>query len=769
MIFYGRFTDKARKALVEAQEEVKKSGGMVLGSEHLLLGIMRDPGKAGIVLQNVDREVILAEIRKMQEENEEQEEEHRQLVVATELREVLTMSVKAAEELGQRETDTHHMLLSMLRTSTCTAAKLLDAAGLNRDDAIEAILKTYGSAMNQIPIMGEQEAEVSNNKKTKTPMLDRYSKDLTELAEAGKLDTIIGRKTELERVIQILCRRRKNNPILLGEPGVGKSSIVEGLAQLIAKKEAPKQLEGKRLVQLDITSMLAGAKYRGEFEERIKGAVDEVAKEGNVILFIDEIHTIVGAGAGESSIDAASMLKPMLARGELHCIGATTYNEYHKYIEKDGALVRRFQTVMVDEPTDDETIDILKGIRPEYEKHHNLKITDEALKAAVDYSKRYIPSRKLPDKAIDIIDEAASKSNIEAGKNGITEGVVIGDDEVASVVSMWTGVPVTRMNESEAQKLLHLEETLHGRIIGQDEAVSSVAKAVRRSRAGLRDPKRPIGSFIFLGPTGVGKTELCKVLSTTLFGDDSSLIRIDMSEYMEKHTVSRLVGSPPGYVGFDDGGQLTEMVSRKPYSIILFDEIEKAHPDVFNMLLQILEDGRLTDGKGKVVDFKNTIIVMTSNAGASLIKKQHSMGFATSGNEKQDYEGMKNVVMSEVKRIFRPEFINRVDDIIVFHALEFNDIRKIAALLLSDVSERLTQHGITLTVGEDVLDMLAEEGFDSTYGARPLRRIIQNKIEDLLSDELLSNHIVSGDSVQLILCNGEVAITHQIEQIPCND
>ncbi len=617
------------------------------------------------------------------------------------------------------------------------------------------------------------------------------------------LDPVIGRGAEIERIVQILSRRTKNNPVLIGEPGVGKSAIIEGLAQLIAEGNIPEILRGKRVMSMDLPSMLAGAKYRGEFEERLKNTLAEVKKSGNVILFIDELHTLVGAGAAEGAIDAANILKPMLARGELQCIGATTLNEYHKYIEKDSALERRFQPVMVGEPSKEEAVAILMGLRDRYEAHHKVRITDEAIEAAVMLSDRYISDRFLPDKAIDLIDEAASRvrirtftappdmkqqeARLEALNKETEEAVAhedfekaaqlrdekkklqteiaerreqwdqrrndkvetVGEDDIAQIVSSWTGIPVTRMTEDEASRLLNLEKILHERVIGQDEAVKAVCRAIRRARAGLKDPKRPIGSFIFLGPTGVGKTELCKALGEALFGDEDSLIRIDMSEYMEKHSVSRMIGSPPGYVGYEEGGQLTEQVRRKPYSVLLFDEVEKAHPDVFNTLLQILEDGRLTDGQGRVVDFKNTVIVMTSNAGAHTIKKQRTMGFGSEDQREKSYEAMKENIMDEVKQIFRPEFLNRIDEIIVFHALEQQDIDQIAGLMLHQLSERLKERGIELAVEPSAVHLLAGAGFDLTYGARPLRRAIQRMVEDALSEEILSGKVHLGQKVRV--------------------
>jgi ATP-dependent Clp protease ATP-binding subunit ClpC len=682
-----------------------------------------------------------------------------------------------------------------MRERECVAAHVLIKLGLDLNKAREVLLREISG---EEPMMGDNKQAKG---KSGAPTLEQFSRDLTQAAQNGELDPVIGRSNEIERIVQILSRRTKNNPILIGEPGVGKSAIVEGLAQLIVAGNIPEIIRGKRVMTLDLPGMLAGAKYRGEFEERLKGAMREIREVGNVILFIDELHTIVGAGAAEGAIDAANILKPLLARGELQCVGATTLKEYHKYIEKDAALERRFQPVMVGEPNADEALEILKGLRDRYEAHHKVRITDEALQAAVTLSDRYISDRYLPDKAIDLIDEAASRVRIRAftappdmkeqeqkleALNKETEEAVahedfekaanlrdlkkqlqnemaqrrqaweqnrdekvetVGEEEIAQIVSAWTGIPVTRMTEDEAQRLLRLEETLHARVVGQDEAVKAVSRAIRRARAGLKDPNRPIGSFIFLGPTGVGKTELCKALGEALFGDEDAMIRIDMSEYMEKHSVSRMIGSPPGYVGYEEGGQLTEKIRRKPYAVLLLDEVEKAHPDVFNILLQILEDGRLTDGQGRIVDFKNTVIVMTSNAGASTLRKQRSLGFGSADDSEKTYESMKGGIMEEVRQLFRPEFLNRVDEIIVFHALEQAHIDRIAALMLDTVKKRLAERGIALTFDEAVIPFIAKAGFDLQYGARPLRRVIQRQVEDALSEEILSGNINLDESV----------------------
>ncbi len=657
---------------------------------------------------------------------------------------------------------------------------------------------------------GNAKASMNN---TNTPVLNQFSRDLTDMAKEGKTDPVIGRDKEIERVIQILSRRTKNNPCLIGEPGVGKTAIAEGLAQKIVEGNVPELLKGKRVVTLDISSIVAGAKYRGEFEERLKKALDEIRKSGNIILFIDEMHTIIGAGAAEGAIDASNILKPSLARGEIQVIGATTINEYRKHVEKDAALERRFQPIKVGEPNIEEAIEILKGVRDKYEAHHRVKITDEALIAAVKMSSRYITDRFLPDKAIDLIDEAASRIRLKTftapsalkileeqveklhkekedaiicqefekaakirdeeqqmktelekmktdwNQKNQTKTDTVTEEEIAEIVSGWTGIPVKKLAEEETQRLMKLEENLHKRVIGQDQAVTSIAKAIRRGRVGLKDPKRPIGSFIFLGPTGVGKTELCKAVAETLFGDESAMIRVDMSEFMEKHSVSKLVGSPPGYVGFEEGGQLTEKVRRKPYSVLLFDEIEKAHSDVFNILLQILEDGRLTDSQGRVIDFRNTIIIMTSNVGARLIIEPKKLGFSSGGNSKaKNYEDMKNNVMGELKTTFRPEFLNRIDEIIVFHPLEEEHIKKIVEIMISAVAERLKQREIELEVTDEAKVLLGKKGFDQTYGARPLRRSIQNNVEDKLAEHILEGKINKGDTVRTSVKDDEFVI-----------
>ena len=795
MAMFSRFTERAQRVLVAAQKEAAQMGRNYVGTEHLLLGILTDPGSAAGALEGVTLDAARQEVIQMLGKGDDNSP-IRTMVYTPRTKKVLEQSAKEARDLQHNYVGTEHLLLALIHEREGVAATILTKMGKNLQKMREEILRALSG---EDSASGEKGQKKGNN----TPTLDHFARDLTKAAQNGELDPVIGRTKEIERIVQILSRRTKNNPVLIGEPGVGKSAIVEGLAQLIVEGNIPEILRGKRVVSLDLAGMVAGAKYRGEFEERLKNAMAEIKKAGNVILFIDELHTMVGAGASEGSIDAANIMKPLLARGELQCVGATTLNEYHKYIEKDSALERRFQPVMVGEPTKEESVAILHGLRDRYEAHHRVRITDEAIEAAVQLSDRYIADRFLPDKAIDLIDEAASRVRIKAftappdmkeqearlealGKeteeavahedfekaaqlrdekkrlqNEIAqrrkeweqrrEGRVeiVGEEEVAQIVSSWTGIPVSRMTEGEAERLLHLEETLHSRVIGQDEAVAAVARAVRRARAGIKDPQRPIGSFIFLGPTGVGKTELCKALGEALFGDENSLIRIDMSEYMEKHSVSRMIGSPPGYVGYEEGGQLTEKVRRKPYSIVLLDEVEKAHPDVFNVLLQILEDGRLTDGQGRGVDFKNTVIVMTSNAGVQTIKKQRTMGFGSADSREKTYEQMRDNIMEEVKQVFRPEFLNRVDEIIVFHELTEEDINRIAALMLKAVGKRLAERGIELEVAPEAVALLAKAGFDPQYGARPLRRTIQRKVEDALSEEILSGAIHLGDRVSV--------------------
>ena len=796
MAYFAKFTERGQRALLAAQSEAAQLGRTYVGTEHLLLGVLTEPGGAAAVLQGITLERVRAEVVQILGRGEDSVQ-GRQMVYTPRTKKVIEQSVREARDLKQNYVSTEHILLALMREREGVAAHVLIKLGLDLSKAREELLRVLTGADDEAG--AAQEGEGAD-----TPILNQFSRDLTASARSGELDPVVGRAQEIERIVQILSRRRKNNPVLIGEPGVGKSAIVEGLAQLIVEGNIPEILRGKRVVSLDLASMLAGAKYRGEFEERMKNAMSEIKKAGNIVLFIDELHTICGAGASEGAIDAANILKPALARGEMQCIGATTLNEYHKHLEKDAALERRFQPVTVGEPTREESIDILKGLRDRYEAHHRVQITDEAIVAAVYLSDRYISDRSLPDKAIDLIDEAASRVRIKAftappdmkqqqerleSLNKETDEAVahedfekaarlrdrkkalqneiaqrrseweqhrnskveiVGEEEVAQIVGAWTGIPVSRITEDESRRLVNLESILHERVIGQEEAVKSVARAIRRARAGLKDPHRPIGSFIFLGPTGVGKTELCKALAEALFGDEDSMIRIDMSEYMEKHSVSRMIGSPPGYVGHEEGGQLTEKVRRRPYAVILLDEVEKAHPDVFNILLQIMEDGRLTDGQGRVVDFKNTVIVMTSNAGAHTIRRQRTVGFGGGEDSERSYESMKENIMGEVKNIFRPEFLNRVDEIIVFHALEQAEIDAIAALLLRQVCSRLAERGIELEVDDSALSLISKSGYDVQYGARPLRRAIQRMVEDALSEEILQGKIRLGDHVRAI-------------------
>lgn len=789
MAFAGRFTERAQRALIAAQDAARQMGHDYVGTEHLLLGLLREPAAPmQSLLGPVTYEAAFSQAERLVGRGAGASE---RLAYTPRTKKILEASLTEAQTLGHKYIGAEHLWLSLLREGEGVAARVLQDLGVD-------LRKTREQLLSQMREGSTPETKGS----TETPTLDQYGRDMNKAAEQGELDPVIGRQTEIERITQILIRRTKNNPVLVGEPGVGKSAIAEGLAQRIVEGTIPSMLRDRRVVSLDVASMLAGSKYRGEFEERFKNAMAELKKAGNVILFIDELHTLVGAGGAEGAIDASNMIKPALARGEIQCIGATTLDEYRKHIEKDPALERRFQPVMVGEPTKEEALAIITGLRDRYEAHHKVRITDEALRAAVELADRYISDRFLPDKAIDLMDEAASRVRIrsftpppnvkdlenrleqlskekdEAVNNQDFEkaasirdserslrnemedlrraweseidkpGQTVGEEEIAQIVASWTGVPVQKMTEDESQRLLHLEDILHERIIGQEEAVRAVSRAIRRARAGLKDPRRPIGSFLFLGPTGVGKTELCRALGEALFGDENAVIRIDMSEYMEKHSVSRMIGSPPGYIGHDEGGQLTEKVRRKPYAVILLDEIEKAHPDVFNILLQMLEDGRLTDSKGRVVDFKNTIVVMTSNIGASTIGVEKRLGFGSEAARRQDYDEMKTGVLQQVNAYLRPEFINRLDETIVFHALSEADIERIAGLMLRSVSERLQERGIRLSVTEDAVRHLAKAGFDPKYGARPLRRMIQRMVEDALSEEILAGSIHLDDDVQ---------------------
>lgn len=807
------YTDKAKKAISYANRLSKSMQCNYVGTEHILAGLLREgSGVAAEVLaaNNIELDKLLELINELVAPGED---------IAVLDRDGETPRTQAvlerAEEIAERfdcdEIGTEHLLLSMIKEGDCAACRLLNTMGANPQKLFVDIL----GAMGEDPTRYRDEIQRgrADNSASLTPTLDQYSRDLTALARAGMLDPVIGRKNETERVLQILCRRGKNNPCLIGEPGVGKTAIVEGIAQNLVNGTVPDIVAGKRLVSLDMSGLVAKSKYRGEFEERIKKVINEVAAAGNVMLFIDELHTIIGAGGAEGSLDASNILKPALARGEVQVIGATTIEEYRKYIEKDAALERRFQPVQVGEPTEEESIEILKGLRGLYEKHHNVEITDEGVEAAVRLSARYVNDRFLPDKAIDLMDEAAAKSRLgvmrdpqdailkkqeirqaeldleDALREGDIERArtlksaredlelqweklnkknqradkrrrpVVGENEIAEVVAGWTKIPVSKLTENEAARLQKLEETLHKRVIGQEEAVSAVAKAVRRGRVGLKDPKRPIGSFLFLGPTGVGKTEVSKALAEAVFGNEDAMIRVDMSEYMEKHSVSKMIGSPPGYVGHEDGGQLSEKVRRNPFSVVLFDEIEKAHPDVFNILLQVLDDGHITDSQGRKVDFKNTIIIMTSNAGAQSIIEPKKLGFGVHEDEKQDHERMKNNVMEEVKRLFKPEFLNRIDETIVFRALNKDDMKQIVTLMASELQKRCREQlQIELVIRDAAKAYIVEKAYDRKYGARPLRRKIQDEIEDRLAEEIIAGKVKAGDRVVVTTKHKELIV-----------
>ncbi len=811
---FERFTEKAIKVIMLAQEEARRLGHNFVGTEQVLLGLIGEgTGVAAKTLKSmgVTLKDARAEVEKIIGRGSG--------FVAVEIpftpraKRVLELSWDEARQLGHNYIGTEHLLLGLIREGEGVAARVLENLGVDLNKIRSNVVKMLGESKPQSVSSGSSSSSSSSSGgKTKTPSLDEFGRDLTLAAQELRLDPVVGREKEIERVIQILARRTKNNPVLIGEPGVGKTAVAEGLATRIVNAEVPDILDGKKVIQLDMGLLVAGTKYRGEFEERLKKIMDEIRQAGNIILVIDEMHTLIGAGAAEGAIDAANILKPALSRGEIQVIGATTLDEYRKYVEKDSALERRFQSVIIDEPTEDESIEIIKGLKPKYEDHHKLIISDDAIVAAVKLSNKYITDRFLPDKAIDVIDEASSKVRLKVSnlspegkelekelRNIIKEkedairnqefekASQLRDDEaemkdriremaqkyreeheankptvtaenVAEVIATMTGVPVTKLTEGESERLLKLEDTLHERVIGQHDAVVAISKAIRRARVGLKSPNRPIGSFIFSGPTGVGKTELAKALAEAVFGSEDNMIRVDMSEFMEKHSTAKLIGSPPGYVGYDDGGHLTELVRKKPYSVILFDEIEKAHPDVFNIMLQILDDGRLTDAKGRHINFKNTIIIMTSNVGASMITTTSKLGFSTNDDESKDkYEKLKETVTEEMKKAFRPEFLNRIDETIVFAHLSQEEIREIVELMLKDLFKRLAERELSVEVTDEVKDHLAKNGYSEAYGARPLRRLIQRKIEDMLAEEILSGKYAQGDTIVIKLVDDKIA------------
>ena len=755
-----RFTECAKTAIRLARQTAAEYGHSYVGSEHLLLGILREPnGLGGTVLRRNGLDVETA-LSLLEERSGRGAPGQPLQGLTSRSRQILHQAAADADRLGHSYVGTEHVLLGILRSPECGAAGILLAAGQDLNRLYTDVLSHFAPEQRNPARPATVSPPPRSTKRSETKTLDQYSRDLTERAVAGALDPVIGRDREIRRVIEILTRRTKNNPVLIGEPGVGKTAVAEGLARTMADGKVPAEMRNKRLVSLDLTAMLAGTKYRGDFEERLKNVIREVQRAGDVILFIDEVHTIMGAGAAEGAIDAANILKPALSRGSIQIVGATTRSEYRKHIEKDAALERRFQPVTVNEPDPEEATAILLGLRDRYEAHHRLSIPAEAIRAAVELSVRYIPDRYLPDKAIDLVDEAAARVNLERMNGAEEHRRLVTAEDVAQVVSDWTTVPVTRLTEDEKERLVHLEEALHRRVVGQADAVEAVARAIRRGRVGLKDPRRPVGSFLFLGPTGVGKTELCKALSEALFGSEDAMIRFDMSEYMEKHAVSRLIGSPPGYVGFDEGGQLTEQVHRRPYSVVLFDEIEKAHEDIFHLLLQIMDDGRLTDSQGRTVDFKNTVIVMTSNTGqASIQSRRTRLGFSGEAESSQTrYEAIRAAVMDELKKTFRAEFLNRISDIIVFHPLEPAEVRSIAENQLRQVSARAAALGVELGCSEEALQHLAEKGYEPVYGARALQRLIRSKVEDALAEQLLSGALSSGDRAEVVLLDGEPVV-----------
>jgi ATP-dependent Clp protease ATP-binding subunit ClpC len=799
---FERFTERARQVVVLAQEEARTLKHNYIGTEHILLGLLREEeGLAARVLESLDITVERVRAQVVRIVGSGEEVTSGQIPFTPRAKKVLELALREALSLGHNYIGTEHILLGLVRENEGVAARILldfDADSDKIRNEVIRMLSGPGGRRQGAGAAGQGEGKKSSK------LLDQFGRNLTKLAADGKLDPVIGREVEIERIMQILSRRQKNNPVLLGEPGVGKTAVVEGLAARITKGEVPELLKGKQIYTLDLAALVAGSKYRGEFEERLKKVMKEITQRGDIILFIDELHNLVGAGAAEGAIDAASILKPALSRGELQTIGATTLDEYRKYLERDSALERRFQQIKVDQPSTEETVKILEGLRERYEQHHRVKITDDALAAAAELADRYISDRFLPDKAIDLIDEAASRQRIKSmtsppvyreledeiettrrdkeaaieaqefekaanlrdkerqltnrkreledewteGEGG--ERPTVGEEEIADIVSMWTGIPVFKLTEAETKKLIRMEDELHKRVIGQDVAITAVSKAIRRSRAGIKDPKRPAGSFIFLGPSGVGKTELARTLAEFLFGDEDAMVRIDMSEYMEKHAVSRLVGSPPGYIGYDEGGQLTEAVRRKPYSVLLLDEIEKAHPDVFNILLQILEDGRLTDAQGRTVDFRNAIVIMTSNIGAAEIAKNTGIGFTVSEETGMSYEDMKSRIMSDLKKVFRPEFLNRIDEVIVFHKLDKAEIKEIIDLMIGRVRAQVAEHELQLELDEGAKELLIEKGWDPSMGARPLRRAIQRYVEDPLADEVLKQGPMTTGSTVMV-------------------
>ncbi|NLU47967.1 MAG: ATP-dependent Clp protease ATP-binding subunit [Syntrophomonadaceae bacterium] len=823
---FRRFTQRARNAVIYAQEEARQLNHPAIGTEHILLGLLKEGegvGARALLSMGIDLEKVRSEVtRIIGQGNTPVEPPDGDLPVTPRAKKVFNLAFEEARLQGVNYVGTEHLLLALLREEEGVAGQVLTSMGVRLDQLRQQVMNLLGGDMQPNPPGTPYQEPAANaytpspvNKrkpKSKTPTLDAFSRDLTQDALEGRLDPVIGRHKEIERVIQVLSRRTKNNPVLIGDPGVGKTAIVEGLAQRIVENQVPEILSNKRVVALDLSSMIAGTKYRGEFEDRLTKIVAEIKAAGDVIVFIDELHTIVGAGAAEGAIDAANILKPSLARGEFQCVGATTLDEYRKHIEKDAALERRFQPITVDEPTPEESIEILKGLRDRYEAHHAVKISDEAINAAVNLSARYITDRFLPDKAIDLIDEASSRVRLNnyvvpdtikeaenrlkdiikekeeainaqeyekaaqlrdeeqklreqienerkewINKRSLTMGTV-GEEEIAAIVSSWTGIPVSKLAEEESDRLVNLEGILHERVIGQSEAVKAVARAVRRARAGLKNPKRPIGSFIFLGPTGVGKTELARALAEAMFGSEDAMIRLDMSEYMEKHAVARMIGSPPGYVGYDEGGQLTEKVRRKPYSVILLDEIEKAHPDVFNILLQVLEDGRLTDGQGRTVDFRNTIVIMTSNVGAESARHAKKVGFTSGEDRDMNYEKMKETMLEQMKHTFRPEFLNRIDEIIVFQSLTEEELKQIVDLLMKELKTRITENGFELEVSEAAKELILKQGYDPAYGARPLKRAIQKLVEDTVSEEILKRTVVPGDTILVDVENEEIVV-----------